>query len=111
MSATKPKATGDCYEAAAKLLLFGGMPEEARLVHGNVTGQGPVAGIRFGHAWVELGDLVFDHSNGRHLVVPRDQYYRVGKIKKPRRYHPVEAKLYLLRRRHYGPWRQTENGL
>jgi hypothetical protein len=105
----KPQGNGDCYEAAAKLLLFGNMPLDARLVHGNVIGQGPVAGIRYGHAWVEIDDIVFDHSNGRRVVMRREEYYRLGQIKRVRRYHPIDARIKLMTRLHYGPWRQTKN--
>lgn len=101
----KPKGDGDCYEAAAKLIMFGELSSSARLVHGNVTGQGPVAGIRFGHAWVEIGDVVLDHSNGHHIAMSREEYYRIGRIKNPRRYSREYARIFLIHRRHYGPWR------
>jgi hypothetical protein len=52
------KGEGDCYEAAAKLLYAHRSCPGIMLVHGTVTGQGPIAGIRYGHAWIEVGDVV-----------------------------------------------------
>ena len=76
------KTLGDCYEAAGKLILYDrGKMENAKLVHGMVNGQGPLNGVRYGHAWVELDDIVFDYSNGRKLEIPKRVYYHVGQIK------------------------------
>lgn len=100
------KVEGDCYLAAARFLVSLGVDTDARLVHGEVTGQGDVAGIRYGHAWVEINGSVIDPSNGRKLCVERERYYQLGKI------DPSEVRSYscheLLRATansgHYGPW-------
>ena len=98
---------GDCYEAAAKMMMGDTIFRySGRLVHGNVTGQGPIKGIRHGHAWVEVDDIVFDNSNGKSVMMRRERYYEIGKIKNPKRYTFAEMRGYLLSTCHYGPWRK-----
>jgi hypothetical protein len=96
---------GDCYEAAAKLLYAHRSCPGIVLVHGTVTGQGPIAGIRYGHAWIEIGDVVLDPSNGRFVCARKADYYAVGEINEPvARYEFEEAARQMLETRHYGPW-------
>ena len=96
---------GDCYEAAAKLLYAHRSCPGIALVHGTVTGQGPVAGIRYGHAWVEVGDVVLDPSNGRFVVARKPAYYAAGEINEPvMRYTFAEAAREMIETGHYGPW-------
>jgi hypothetical protein len=99
---------GDCYEAAAKFVVAHvGFPS-IRLVHGEVTGTGgAVLGIRYGHAWVELGDAVIDPSNGRCMVARRRDYYAAGRVEALHAYTFKEARQWMLRTRHYGPWEST----
>jgi hypothetical protein len=96
---------GNCYEAAAKLLTVHCGCPGVELVHGTVTGQGPIAGVRYGHAWVEVGDVVLDPSNGQFVVAGKLDYYAVGEITEPvARYAFREAALCMLETGHYGPW-------
>jgi len=97
---------GDCYAAAARLLLMIGSEANAHLVHGEVEGQGEFAGVRFGHAWVEINGAAIDLSNGRRLCMDRGQYYRLGKIDatKARRYSFTEMVEATAQFGHYGPW-------
>ena len=74
---------GDCYEAAAKLLYAHRSCSGIVLVHGTVMGQGPIAGIRYEHAWIEIGDVVLDPSNGRFVCARKADYYAVGEINEP----------------------------
>ena len=78
------------------------------LVHGEVSGQGPLEGVRFGHAWIEIGDEVIDKANGKNIRMPKDVYYAVGNIKdKPGKlfkYTWSEARRKMLEHEHYGPW-------
>ena len=95
---------GDCYEAAAKLLYAHRSCPGLVLVHGTVTGQGPIAGIRYGHAWIEIGDVVLDPSNGRFVCARKADYYDLGEINEPvTRYVFEEAARQMLETRHYGP--------
>lgn len=114
----KPK--GDCYYAAAQLVmgnrfkhLFGdnnityiGTPY---LVHAEVRGQGKVANIRFGHAWVEDDENIYDYSNGNEFVMPKEIYYAIGDIDnqnplKYQKYTFEEARRKMVTTRHYGEW-------
>jgi len=107
---------GDCYEAAGKYMmdhgLFGGRPEML-LVHGEVTGQGRLEGMKYGHAWIEDGDMVIDESNGRSLQIPRAVYYHLGKIgSNVHKYTMDEFRQQVTNHEHWGPWDlQTESGL
>ena len=95
------KDTGDCYEVAAKLMLELSVKGEDmsnyKLVHGEVTGQGPLEGTKLGHAWVEkketfdmsefdpnahpiVVETVLDFSNGKESGIPKGLYYAAGKI-------------------------------
>ena len=62
---------------------------------------------------VTIGDLggftqpmVFDFSNGREIVLPKDFYYMVGSIIEDdtTRYTVEEAEELATRNGHYGPW-------
>ena len=125
------QANGDCYEAAGKYMMtkcqFGGNCDNLTLVHGEVSGQGPLTGIRYGHAWVEDGDTVIDKSNGRDLRMPKAFYYAIGQISRETfdedGYNPVggqnvhryswpEAREKIVGYEHWGPWDLvTESGL
>jgi hypothetical protein len=105
---------GDCYEAAAQFCM-GFMPEpvefigEPYLIHAEVKGQGKAEGIRFGHAWVEDDENVYDYSNGRRIVMPKVVYYAIGDIQtdnplKYQRYTFPEARAKMLKTKHYGSW-------
>ena len=101
---------GDCYEAAAKLLYMHRSCPGIVLVHGTVTGQGPIAGIRYGHAWIEAGDVVLDPSNGRLVCARKSTYYAAGEIREPvARYDFEAAARQMLETRHYGPWKKRFN--
>jgi len=127
------RAVGDCYEAAANYVINNSgvvsflVPPGATarpglmLVHGEVTGQGKIEGVKYGHAWVEDGDLVIDVSNGRDLQLPKAAYYALGRVDndgaqriKPNlhRYTAKEARRNLVMHGHWGPWDlETSSGL
>jgi len=104
-------AEGDCYQAAFRWLLDldEGATKHAILCHGMVHGQGPLEGKKFGHAWGELGDIVFDQSNGKQLKMRKATYYAIGKIDKSEViYYPGYKSLgKAARAKHYGPWDMT----
>lgn len=126
---------GDCYEAAAHLIVdrkFAGHPLEGwSLVHGIVhCTHGEVEGRLMGHAWVEeereldfgphrdkfdIGPdkltvtLCHDYSNGNHgRVVPRELYYHVGRIVFTKHYDVTEACKMMLEYETYGGWEIPE---
>ena len=112
MSASAAReGTGDCYVVASKLVALDSVYPEYLVCHGEATGRGKIAGVRFGHAWIEgelgaLGPVVFDFSNGGNHIVPRDDYYRMGNIdsESVRKYTSKEAIALMLKTGHFGPW-------
>lgn len=98
---------GDCYESAGRQMLDAKEEEKKHLMlcHGIVTGRGDIAGMKIGHAWVELSeDLVIDKSNGNDIIMRREKYYLLGDITKVVKYTHQEALENMLKFRHFGPW-------
>jgi hypothetical protein len=100
------QATGDCYQVAYDVVT-----EEDQgllLCHGTATGQGPIEGIRFGHAWVENPEAgtALDFSNDSNVCMARERYYEIGQIDEDDvvRYSFEEALVNALHYRHFGPW-------
>jgi len=108
---------GDCYEANGRLFmeeaLFPGSKTGMVLVHGEVTGQGPLEGVKYGHCWIEEGGTVIDVSNGRNIKMPKKVYYALGRIgDNLHRYKPEQVRKKILTSKHWGPWDlQTSTGL
>ena len=113
------EAKGNCYEAAGQHMMlkcqFSGDCSDFILVHGEVMGQGDLAGVTFGHAWVESNGNVIDKSNGRNLNVPTQLYYAIGNIDSIGnviKYSWDEARQKILEFEHWGPWDlETSSGL
>lgn len=100
---------GDCYQAAGRLAIEMMGNPTAKLVHGMVNGQGRLDGIRFGHAWVEVGNKVYDYSNGKNLKMAKGKYYAAGDIKpKDNKYYKSkEALRWMQKAMHWGPWEMS----
>ena len=126
---------GDCYPTANKMVMdkIGAADEDNwRAVHGVVSGQGELEGVRFGHAWVEetqrfpvpegIPDeqraawermsvtIVHDKSNGNDVSMPAEMYYNIGQIDKStlQRYTPTETARNMARSMHHGPWEDED---
>ena len=105
---------GDCYYAAGQLALRMGMGVPSYigtpyLVHAEVQGQGQLSNIRYGHAWIEDDENVYDFSNNRELVIPKIIYYAIGNIKtdnplKYIKYTFEEARIKMIETKNYGCW-------
>tara|TARA_Y100000034_G_C6802745_1_gene360203 strand:- start:199 stop:645 length:447 start_codon:yes stop_codon:yes gene_type:complete len=131
---SSPNSGGDCYEAAGKYMMEKCLIGDCNLtlVHGEVSGQGNLAGIRYGHAWVEDDGTVIDKSNGRNLKMPKVLYYSIGQIASAdmskwgqpgfghdvftggnfHKYSWEDARKKILDYGHWGPWDlETESGL
>ena len=113
----KKDTSGDCFEVAGKNMIHPQDPN-IMLVHAFVSGQGPLSGKRFEHAWNEIGDEVIDNSNGRNIHMPKMLYYAIGNInpKDPneyRSYNHKQALQHLVTTKHWGPWElgATSNSL
>lgn len=93
----------NCFEAA--LAVANEDRLRTTIVHGIPLGRGGAnGGQRYWHAWAEVGDVVVDRSHGLEVVMPRDEYYRIGNIERTWRFTFVEAKINLAAYDHYGPW-------
>ncbi|MCK5537606.1 MAG: hypothetical protein KAI79_12320 [Bacteroidales bacterium] len=81
-----------------------------KLVHGLVTGQGDIEGIRYNHSWVEDGDTVIDPAakerGKRTYKFPKELYYAIGDIKENTtfRYTYKEMIKNMIKTENYGPW-------
>ena len=100
-------ADGDCFVVAGKFLMENpNLP--VTLVHAMVTGQGAIRGVRHAHAWVEIGDVVIDKSNGKNVIMRKEMYYNIGKVKtKPGQYASYDydgAIEKMTDHMTYGPW-------
>lgn len=108
---------GDCFIVAGTLLRELGAGHI--LCHGEPVGQGPIAGIRHWHAWIERTTIVdwpgigevsmvdcIDYSNGKRVEMPQGMYYNIGRTEERpiRRYTVDEAARRMLDTGHYGPW-------
>jgi len=102
---TTTTTLGDCFAVAATLTLD---RPTATLVHGHpvLRGDGPHAGTRYWHAWVEVDGMALDHSNGLNVRLPVAVYYALGKIDPSTclRYPSDTVAETLLTWGHYGPW-------
>ena len=100
---------GDCYQAGGRLIMNFFGDKDHKLVHGMVSGQGALEGVRFGHCWVESKDTVLDHSNDQKRELPKDIYYLLGRIDPAEchYYTPEEAAKKMSTIKHWGPWDMT----
>ena len=111
-------ARGDCYQANGKYFLDNAVFKNnsgMKIVHGEVTGQGPLEGINYGHCWVEDGDTVIDVSNGNNIRMPKALYHRLGRIAENnniKKYSWNEFQMNIVTKEHWGPWDlKTSTGL
>lgn len=94
-------ARGDCFKTAAD---FVASHSDATLVHATVRGQGPLEGMRYEHAWIEVGDLAIDLSNGNLITLPAVLYRKAADLTHERRYDQQQTCRLLITEGHYGPW-------
>jgi hypothetical protein len=120
------RADGDCFEIAGRLitniLLWGGDGMEApTLVHATITGQGPIEGLPHVHAWIEHDKplewpdgvvhhvrMAIDRSNGKDLEIPAVVYRNFARIHEHKEYTPEEARQWILKEKHWGPWELSQ---
>jgi predicted ABC-type ATPase len=120
----KKNKNGNCYEKAGKMILYANTKYYPKidfigkpyLVHAQVTGQGAIEGVKYGHAWIEDDAFVYDYSNKRKLKVPKALYYEIGQIIEQQpihfKYTFEQARRKMNEIGHYGSWDLiTESGL
>lgn len=74
--------------------------------YAKVSGQKDLIGQRILHAWCEFGDVVFDFSNGKKVVMRKENYYKLAKIKEKdvtKQTYEEIIKL-MLKTKTYGGW-------
>lgn len=108
MPAGKLKATGHCFENAARYIT-GFAASKCTLVHAIVTGVGPkVSGIDYSHAFIiaEDGTHAIDVTKDLHTptVVPLEFYRQLGNVRNEIHYTRAEAMRLMNETEHFGPW-------
>lgn len=96
---------GNCFVVA--LHKFMENPRRYTLVHGVVTGQGPLEGIQYCHAWVidENTDKVIDMTLPTKMQkIPVELYYNIGQISITKEYKASDVAKMLDKYGTYGPW-------
>lgn len=100
---------GDCFVVALNKWMEN--PERYTLVHGVVTGQGAIDGVKYTHAWVEDGNNVIDMTLPEDMqVFPKDAYYAIGNIKITRKYKYKDVLNNVCTYETYGPWDKVFDG-
>ena len=107
------KTKGDCYLVAGQIAMeirskkidYKGTPY---LVHAEVR-HSQIDGLRYGHAFIEDDENVYDFSNNREIIMPKQIYYYFGDInprdkKKYRKYTFKQAREKMLSTGNYGCW-------
>lgn len=112
---------GDCFSVAWRIVFDSDDPT-VRLVHAVVTGQGPIDGVRYDHAWVErieaidasslgVGEVglpvAVDRSSGKDVELPAALYRTVAAADDIHEYTRDEAMVLALSTGHYGPWHEA----
>jgi len=100
---------GDCYVVSGRYMMDHGLlagESDLILVHGEVTGQGHIDGVKYGHAWIEDGEMVLDLSGGRNIKLPKFLYYSLGNIDESKvfKYNSEDMRRKILDMGHWGPW-------
>ena len=96
---------GDCFVQALHTFLED--PKNYTLVHGVVTGQGPLEGIQYCHAWVidERNNTVIDKTlPAGNQKIPVNLYYWIGKIEITKEYNASQVYKMIDKYETYGPW-------
>lgn len=121
----KASRLGDCYEAAGRYMLDNCHRKNLILVHAEVTGQGRIDGVKYGHAFILDGNTVIDVSNGNNIRMEKMVYFLLGKIGqydlKTKDVDTSKANMHtytcdqfrekISRHEHWGPWDlQTSTG-
>ena len=112
---------GDCYEANGMTFRDIKSPT-ARLVHADITPRlGKMAGRTYGHAWIEDGDKLVDHTTGSSImdliggfddmpaefarnVSSKSIFYGIADPKNIKKYDTKAFSDMIRKHKHWGPW-------
>jgi len=99
---------GTCYPDAYNWMIENAhkMGDSAKLAHATVTGTGGgIEGVEYGHAFILINNgFVIDVATGKEVGFPKDEYYRVGKVKDVKLYTFDEMLEVSMIKGTYGPW-------
>ena len=116
---------GDCYEANGMIFRDNTSPT-ARLVHATITPRmGKMAGRTYGHAWIEDGNKLIDHTTGSSIMdlisgfddVPekfagkvssKSVFYGMADPKNIKKYDTKTFSDMVRKHKHWGPWSSVE---
>jgi hypothetical protein len=119
---------GDCYEANGMIFRDIKSPT-ARLVHADITPRlGKMAGRTYGHAWIEDGDKLVDHTTGSSIMdlikgfddVPEEFagkvssksiFYGIADPKNIKKYDTKAFSDMIRKHKHWGPWELPHGSL
>ena len=97
---------GDCYQCAANYVMS--HPETHTLAHAVVTGQGPIEGLRYGHAFAlfDRDGVEYVKDFNADVEMPSALYFAVGRIdpEKVVTYTSEEAIHKMIEFETWGPW-------
>lgn len=69
---------GNCIRVACENVIEN---KELLFCYAKVRGRGDLVGQRILHAWNEEGDMVLDFGNGLKIIMRKEKYYELAKIK------------------------------
>ena len=95
---------GDCFKVAVETMM---KHQNYTLVHAVVSGQGPLEGVEYTHAFCidEGADVVVDNTQkGSNRRIPTGLYYMLGHIEITKEYSFKEMLENLVEYETYGPW-------
>ena len=109
---------GDCYEANGRTFMDLKSPT-AKLVHADITPRlGKMTGRTYGHAWIEDGDKLVDHTTGSTImdliggfddmpgenVSSKSILYGIADPKNIKKYDTKAFADMIRKHKHWGPW-------
>ncbi len=114
MKNTDTSWKGNCYKNAIDLMIdpskvnFNLDSNQLVVVHGIVSGNGPLKGHKIAHAWLEDNNYCYDQDAISNNIIQLEKrfYYITGEIqiKDTRRYKKEDVIENLLTYSHTGPW-------
>ena len=94
---------GHCYEVAYRFMMDHPKEKNAILVHGKVRNVMRGKKKFIDHAWVEIGDQVWDNAFFD-VMFPKDAYYRISDARPERKYNLLQACKVSVKHGTYGKW-------
>lgn len=83
---------GFCFEENREVWMTM-LKKGAKLMHGELRSRlaewadvDEGKGMPIWHVWVEVGDMVYDRSNGKSLMMPREMFYLRSRVKRSAEY-------------------------